>query len=245
MIKQHKDFTIPDNIDRVIWRYLSIKKLKSLLELNSLYFARADLLGDEHEGSYSSPTIKRRETFYEGATDHFIQKGLPEMNKNWRLCTYINCWHVNTDESIAMWKLYSKGTKSLVIKSTISSLKKSIQDSEREFLLKPISYVDYEQDYISEANAFSPFFFKQKAYEHEREFRIITDELDKIGQIATGKIQPKKGLFIKIQPNILIDKLIVSPFSNSAYVEEVTALLKKYNLLNKLTNSTLSRSPTF
>lgn len=236
---------IPDNIDAPIWRYLSLEKLKFLLENNALYFTRADLLGDSHEGSYSEPTIKRRPIFYEGAKEHFIKKGLPDIHKMWRLCTYINCWHVNKGESIAMWKLYSKENKNIAIYSSISLLKKSVLDAQKEFCLGFVNYIDYENDYMTEANAFASFFFKRKIYEHEKEFRILTDELEKFNKVSEGEIEPLKGLLIPIDIKLLINKIVISPFSDVDFEHEVTTLLKKYNLLNKLINSLISREPKF
>lgn len=245
MIKQHLSFNIPDHINATIWRYSSIEKLESLFEKKALYFCRADLLGDEYEGSYSDPTIQKRPIFYEGASKHFLETGLSEMSKSFRLCTYINCWHVNSEESIAMWKFYSKDYKSTAIKSSINSLKLSILDTQREFCLGFINYINYKKQYMSEANGFIPFFHKQKAYEHEKEFRIIADELDKIGEIQNGKLKPLKGLFIEIDVKLLIHSIIISPYANADFERKVRELLNNYKLADKLIKSDLLRPPKF
>jgi hypothetical protein len=54
MYEQHPEFNPPDNENCKIWRYLDIPKFFWLLEKQSLYFSRADLLGDPFEGSIPS-----------------------------------------------------------------------------------------------------------------------------------------------------------------------------------------------
>lgn len=38
--------------DAILWRYMDFVKFISLLETNTLFFARADKLGDPFEGSF-------------------------------------------------------------------------------------------------------------------------------------------------------------------------------------------------
>ncbi len=245
MIKLNHRHSVPDNIDKVLWRYIKIQKLELILKKQALFFPRSDLLGDEHEGSYSRPSIEYRKIFYEGATQHFLEEGLPEDNKDWRLFTFISCWHVDENESYAMWKLYSNKNKAIAIKSTIFLLKKAILDTEHEFCFFPVNYIDYEKDYIPESNAFSPFFYKRDIYMHEREFRILTDEVEKINDYRTNKCRPKKGLYIKIDVNTLINAIVVSPYSSDQYNNDARALLEKYNLSHKLMKSKIPRTPQF
>ncbi|QIP55444.1 hypothetical protein [Hafnia alvei] len=40
--------------------------------------------------------------------------------------TKVNCWHNNTDESEAMWKLYSQQNNGIAIKTSIEKISKSI-----------------------------------------------------------------------------------------------------------------------
>lgn len=245
MIKLNRRYSLPDNIDRVIWRYIKIQRLDSILKKQALFFSRSDLLGDEHEGSYSRPSIEYRKIFYEGATQHYLEKGLPETNKDWGLFTFISCWHVNENESYAMWKLYSNKNKAIAIKSSIFLLRKAILDTEHEFCFFPVNYIDYEKDYISQLNTFSPFFYKRDIYSHEREFRILTDEVEKINDYRTNKCRPKKGLDIKIDFNTLINAIVVSPYGSDQSNNDVRVLLEKYNLSHKLMKSKIPRTPQF
>ena len=144
-----------------------------------------------------------------------------------------------------MWKFYSKDNKSIAIKSSINSLKHSILDTQREFCLGLIHYINYKKQYMSEANGFIPYFYKQKAYEHEREFRIIADELVKINDIKNGKLKPLKGLFIEIDVKVLIHSIIISPYASADFERKVIKLLNNFKITDKLIVSDLSRPPKF
>lgn len=240
MIKQHLHYTIPNNIDAPLWRYLDIKKLESLLRGNALYFRRGDRFADNHEGSYSDPAIADRPRFFEGAAAHFLEEGLPEMHQAWAKCTYINCWFVGEHESLAMWRLYGK----VAIKSSIARLKEAIR-SDKEFCLGLVNYINYEQDMMSQANAFSPFFHKQKAYEHEREFRILTFLGENINAAHQAGTNLDEGLLIPIEVEALVDSVVISPDVSQDEREKIEGLLKGYGLSTKVSLSSLTRKPRF
>lgn len=245
MIKQHLHFNVPETIDVPIWRYISYEKLESLLSTSALYFSRADLLGDNHEGSVPEKTIQHRPVFYEGATKRFIEKGLAEMAEVWRKCTYVSCWHMSENESVAMWKLYLPEGGGVAIKTTISCLKESISDTEREFCLNPISYVDFEKDYASEWNAFAPFFIKRDLFKYEAEFRILTDTLADIGMVQSGQKVPEAGLLISVDIKRLLKKIVISPSASEDKAKMVKNLLSKYGLNEILQVSKVGHKPTF
>lgn len=245
MIKQHLNYRIPDEIDAPLWRYFSLDKFKSLVETKSLYFARSDLLGDDHEGSTSEPSIKHRSKFYSGASKHFIEKGVVQIAKDWALCTFVSCWHNNTDESVAMWKLYTPEGEGVAVQAKLSSLKKSIQETEKEFCLGFVKYIDYDNDYISEANAFSPFFHKRSIYAHECEFRILTNRLEDIGAIQAKTKKPEKGVFVPVDVSVLIEGIIISPYATRSFFQQTTKFLKDNELGGKVKDSSTRRKPGF
>src|SRR5437870_3042737 len=104
----HPVFAAPDDPQASLWRYMDFAKLVSLLQSGSLHFARADRLGDPFEGSYSAPFHLALETelaqalppeAVQQATTNFhtATQGMPQR-------IYVNCWHVNEYESVAMWE---------------------------------------------------------------------------------------------------------------------------------------------
>ena len=53
---QHPAFPPPDDPEAMIWRYMDVPKFIDLVTNRRLYMARADLLGDDHEGT--TPTAE-------------------------------------------------------------------------------------------------------------------------------------------------------------------------------------------
>jgi len=245
IIEQHLSYYFPAHIDGDLWRYMSLNKLESLLSTNSIYFSRADLLGDKYEGSNTLPTIRYRSIFYKGAKENYIKKTIPEMQKACRKCTYISCWHSNSTESAIMWRCYGEKNKSICIKTKIKALVDSIIEENRQFIIAPVHYIDYSEDYIQGYNLFQPFLYKQKAFQGEREFRIITHDISIISDIMQKKVDSSKGLFINANINMLIKSIIISPYADENYKDRVIKLLNSYNLENRLVESTLSNSPNF
>lgn len=245
VIKQSPVFNIPDEIDAPLWRYISVEKFESLLKEAALYFSRSDLLGDEHEGSTTKPTIEYRKTFYEGASEDVISKGMPQLARDWGRCTFVSCWHNANNESIAMWELYLPKGDGVAIKTSLSRLKQYILDTEREFYLNPVHYLDFDNDSASEANAFIPFFLKRDIYQHEREVRILTATLDDLPAVAAGGMEPQNGLLIPIDIKMFIEKIVISPKANLKDQDKVNHLIDEYDLSDKVAPSILVRSPEF
>jgi hypothetical protein len=53
-----KGFELNTKTDSLIWRYMSLDKLESLLKNQALYFASARQLNDEHQGSITDEELK-------------------------------------------------------------------------------------------------------------------------------------------------------------------------------------------
>lgn len=59
------------------------------------------------------------------------------------------------------------------------------------------------------------------------------------------KLRPKRGLDIKIDVNTLINTIVISPYCNDQFNNEVRELLNKYNLSHRLMRSEIPRIPQF
>jgi hypothetical protein len=58
---QHESFRLPTNKEVPVWRYMDLAKYLMMLNSKSLYFARANKLGDPFEGSSTRAMVARRE----------------------------------------------------------------------------------------------------------------------------------------------------------------------------------------
>lgn len=89
---------------------------------------------------------------------------------------YINCWRIDNYESEAMWKLYCPQGEGIAIQTTYIKLVDSLP-ADDEIYFELIKYIDYEMEEFS-TNAFSPIMHKRKAFEHEKEIRLIKPLLE-------------------------------------------------------------------
>ena len=61
-----------------IWRYMAIEKFALLMSRRELWFSRADLLGDEHEGSLPDSIIDERQ---QRLRDHRVKEKVERGSK--------------------------------------------------------------------------------------------------------------------------------------------------------------------
>jgi len=227
MIRQSSITSLPEDIEAPLWRYMSIAKLESLLIEKALYFRRADLFDDPLEGKHSSPTLAYRPIMFAGAKDSWINKTMPMIDARTRKCVYVNCWHNSDTESPYMWDKYTKKGKGIAIKSSLNRIRNGILDRKREFLVSPVRYIDYEKDHTSDANSFYAFFCKDKSYYHEREVRFaFIENFERVGEPDFDSLDLTEGIFIPVDNNLLIEKVIPS-----AYADEDKEARQVYSLL--------------
>lgn len=150
MYKKHPAFETPPRACTV-WRYMSFAKFVWLIAKESLYFSRLDQHDDWWEG-----LLPRNWNI--------------EDRKYVRFTKYINCWHMNNNESDAMWKLYGNSTgETVAIKTTVDGLIKSL---EKSAIPVYIGKMKYEERDRPEANLYLPVTYKRKPFRHEKELRL-------------------------------------------------------------------------
>src|SRR4051794_7246539 len=98
--------------DEILWRYIDVAKFMALLESQELFFCRLDKLQDKYEGHYSRSTIDYHLDLAKEVDpdkdmqNQILQAHLRELSET-RQFTFVNCWHRNFSESLAMWKIYA------------------------------------------------------------------------------------------------------------------------------------------
>jgi hypothetical protein len=93
-----------------IWRYVDTLRLLSLLETRSLFFPRADKLGDPHEGALGTPNVQKFRQRLTGLAEEERDREIAKWNQQRQTLLRsfaISGWHVNERESVAMWDLRS------------------------------------------------------------------------------------------------------------------------------------------
>ena len=134
---------------------------------------------------------------------------------------YINCWHMNDCESAAMWSAYAELNEAIAVKSTYASLRNELPRNTRipySVLITPVKYIDYEKDEIPETdNMLTPFIYKRRSFEHERELRAIA-----MGSKASSAGDSDvRGVPYAVKLEGLIHEIVVSPHAAPWFTEVV------------------------
>jgi hypothetical protein len=251
MYEEHPIFVHPDNEDIRIWRYMDFTKFVSLIDTRSLFFSRADKLGDPFEGSWPRMNVHARKQIPDEvpmeARDNFARtmEDMGIINKNWPRYNAVNCWHMNEHESAAMWKLYLKSDEGIAIQSTYRKLKRSLIDEEK-IHVGVVKYIDFENEWIDAGNILSPFVHKRKSYEHEREVRALVTKFP-IGDkgLDFSKDMIEAGLEIRIDVETLVERIYVAPSAPDWIVELVEAVVRRYGYNFNVVQSRLNEKPLF
>lgn len=189
--------------DQTIFRYMSFSKFINLLKTRNLHFHQAADLGDRFEGSVPDIIEEARELEYQRATErgdlrpegHEIHA---EINKCLRQFTYLSCWHMTDEESVAMWEHYGGSEGAVAIKTTVGEFSSALNtrngldiyfgevdyqpySSEHEST-PDIDDIDIEEEFDNrffltrEAHSLVPFVYKRQGYEYEQEMRGIIQD---------------------------------------------------------------------
>jgi hypothetical protein len=249
--QDHPTFEKPKHLDVKIWRYMSLAKFVWMLQKKALYFSRSDLMGDPFEGHYSRITAMSEDAFVAAQmTDPiFAEMGKEIHRRNFRqiisnvsqekLNLFLNCWHMNEYESMAMWKLYASHHDSICIQSTFRKLEQLLP---HEAFLGTVKYIDYNREYISTGDAFQYIVHKRKSFEHERELRAV------IWTPSAGKkfkVIENRGIFVTVDPSQLVENIFINPNAEPPLVEVVTGLRSAYGLSAPLHKSNVNDPPDY
>lgn len=248
MYTEHPVFIQPHNENIKIWKYMDFTKFFSMLDSNSLYFSRSDKLGDPFEGSWPRRNITARKLIPHRDIPAPLQQKLreaqklyPETMDTWRRFVALNCWHMNNNESAAMWKLYLKSNEGIAVQSTFQRLKESITSPEIVYL-GVVNYLDYNKDSIDESNIFYPYVHKRKAFEYEKEIRGL------VARLPTRDFNErtiKDGIYIEVELNRLVERIYLGPGTPGWIRDLVESVIGLYNYDFELAPSSLDEKPVF
>lgn len=263
--------------EQTLFKYMDLEKFLSLIVRNEICFCNQKGLKeiDPYEGAiikseliqeYMARTLleycKRQDKF------DFINIETPNKNikidinniENYKIYDdgifYIDCWHINQYESLAMWRVFSNNRNSIAINTTKDKLIKSIKENDKNIYLEKVSYNDLTLDkkiignpvgeirldkyrtlHIKSGDYFNwtintGLLRKAKYYEYEHELRLYFEDRDNDEQVK----------FIKVDLNSLIDEIIISPDCDEWFVNILNDVLKKYSINKKVRFSDIRQS---
>jgi hypothetical protein len=242
-----------DDLDMVVWRYLTFPKFIHLISYGALWFCRLQELIDEFEGRMPEEPLKKISESHQGLKKRFnhpsYHKQIDEMpNRNvqdGRSLTAVNCWFIGDEESQIMWDAYVGSPEGVAIRSTIRKIRDNVYlHSDWSFIGK-VEYVDYENHAMPtyEANQahFRAFLKDKHQFVHENELRISTMNiktpacLSPLGNpfpkddISGAKMNnfDEAGLYIRVNLNNLFDTIILHPESQIWFKNLIVHLSQK------------------
>jgi hypothetical protein len=234
---------------------MDFAKFLSMLKQKGLYFAKADRLEDPFEGAMG---LARREgawdNYYLEYFRHMVATPLPgsavlspediERNAQRLLAelkagnlrdrsSLVSCWHANTVESEALWRLYCPPHAAGVAIRTTAGALWAATSEEPSVLIGRVHYVDFRTHY---ADLQERIFCKRLPLAHENEVRaVIRDNLD----------SSISGRLVSCELASLIECVIVSPFAPSWFPEIAKDVTERFGYNFEVRPSELLDQPFY
>jgi len=237
----HPCFPQPEGSDTKVWRYLDLPKFINLIMTKKLFLSRIDVLSDLYEGSLTRQNHVISQKELESLHRNGNKMGRPSNHKI-RESFYVNCWRIDNVESEAMWKLYCPLNDGVAIQTSYDKLVNSLNDVD-DVYIGLVNYLDYEIESFPTGNVFYPIMHKRKAFEHEKEVRLVKAKTNFWSEEEFEN--PDIGLTINWNPSITIEKIYVNPYASPWYFETVSELVEKLDLNIKIEWSKLKSTPLY
>jgi hypothetical protein len=155
----------------------------------------------------------------------------------------VMCWRMSTDENHAMWKIFLNSGEGVAIKTTVSDINESMSSDTNKFHFGKVNYINRANTEIGLTHVLDSVFTKSVHYNHEQEFRVITYKPISIDEEFFGHDNLNKvgdGFKVNVDTKILINEIVVSPYSPSWFYELVKSICQKYSLSVPVTWSEIS-----
>lgn len=226
--------------DTVLWRYLDAAKLFDFFENATLFFCRADHFSDKFEGAFT-PSLRQQisEAYAKGEIDYTYE----QFKRRMRQSVFINCWHRNQDDSAAMWALYGKSECAVALTSTVGQLADTLRgvETEHDIAIERVEYVKHWSDpKLDVSPAYARIFaYKTKAYEYEKEVRVIIDRTrcDPIPESF------QSGIVVPIAPSRLLRSIVIAPDAPPWFERLVRQSALRYGIKAPVRRSRLATDP--
>jgi hypothetical protein len=227
-ISDYPDIVSPElPLNTIIWRYMDLPKFLDMLETGSLYFCRGDNFEDKFEGSLPEYERIRQEYFNELYKRNNVSRADDnEYTKEFREKIFVNCWHKNAHENMAMWKIYGGASTSVAITTDVRRLADALPEKSLDpdyLLISEVHYLNFT-DKKEEPKSIpvssksilwshvNQFFHKWKAFAYENEVRAVINAEERLPlHLQSYDHFNDGGIRIPVDLNNLIEKIILSP----------------------------------
>jgi hypothetical protein len=231
--------------EATLWRYMDLARFLALVERRALFFSSIRHFADRFEAALTPALLAR---LSEQGEDRVSTARL------WNLASYVNCWNEDSSESVALWSLYTSPAGGVAIKSSVQSILASLAppgETRDELYIGRVRYIDYQEGDIPDDNAFWPVFHKRTPYSFEHEVRLLAwprrlvdkaQEMGVLGAPGMESIAPS-GYDVGVDPNVLMESVVVAPAAPDWLVELVQAVCRRYQIDAPVVRSGLDAEP--
>jgi hypothetical protein len=117
-------------------------------------------------GALSSVDVRGRRRKLRQWGDERMNDRLSATQRELRRLVYISCWHENSGECLAMWKLYPD--KGIAVQTTVAKLKAALAGcAEQTIYIGKVEYLDYSKTGSLGLHELSPFVHKRRSFAFE------------------------------------------------------------------------------
>ena len=141
-----------------------------------------------------------------------------------------------------MWDRYGGSLISVALSTTVGQLRKSLEDKHlpSEIYIEKVEYVNHCDDPPLDIAPYSRVFaYKNKAYDFEKEVRILIDRF--VGEFATPMTDT--GMLIEVTPQTLLQSIVVAPEAPPWFECLVRAVSNDYEITAPVRRSFLAKEP--
>jgi hypothetical protein len=258
MYVENSFFKKPQDLKAKIWRYMDFTQFVHMMSTESLFFSRIDQLQlrDPYEGSFHSSPLLRFDP-EKPELEPVKEECRRRLEMGVAKTMAVNCWHMNEEQSMAMWQLYLKSEEGLAIESTFSALAESFSACSHKVYIGKVEYgaVQCEHHEVG-LSIYEGALRKESCYKHERELRalihettMLADRRERLGGFLSGGGKAKefvvatKGLNIRVDLAKLVKAVYVCPSAEDWFTDLVTSILKKYTFNFPIFKSRLLQPP--
>lgn len=235
---QRKNFQVSADVslktDMVLMRYLDLAKYIDIISTKTLYVASAVEFEDSLEGTLPEQIREMYERDSE-VIKQLASKPILEREQENRIKTNVSCWTKGPKDNMALWKIYGAPKQAIAIITTLDKLVQStlLWRGITGVTFKEVTYIDHSGSLPNGIYTlcYDTFGLKHEAYEFEQEVRMI---------ITRSTLKQPSPLRLKIRPNDIIDKVIISPEASEWFLNLIINVSKKYRITAPVEHSKLT-----
>jgi hypothetical protein len=250
---RHPSFRVPENPDLPLWRYMSGKRFRWLVENKRLYMPRIEQLTSNDAREATMPDAQSefwKELIDKAETPVVRRRHKKNFNRmlrfvaNFRAGYFVSCWNHSPNENFAFWRIYGReetacpscervtvtSGESVAITTTFDKLE-SLLPAYIE--VGAVRYLNYQTEGLDFGNMFDYVMHKRHFYQYECEVRAVASAAEPAGSAALEDIlanQIEGSYAPLVDVKALVGEVVIHPEATKHFREEIAAICEQYAL---------------